>query len=258
MKTTLALITFLTTFALLSGTATAAVGDYYNVVTQIDEINSDNSATGYSKGWTEGFDKYEGVTFTTEEALLATQANYVPSVDVGQGKTWTMTAHYDLNDGVAFNFVNFKTTVVTNNSDGGLFTDHDTPRSVTITITIYDTESDEELGYGEKTITFASETAYLQGVGCAFEDSDGTLTMKSDYIDKDFYITITASNPDGNEESETVYYGIQSVNLSLTQTDVILSPEEDLDTPVATIPEPTTATLSLLALAGLTARRRRR
>ncbi len=258
MKQTLVCIALLTGCFLFSGTATAAVGDYYNVVTQIDEINKDHSASGYSKGWTEGFDKYEGVTFTAEEALVPTQANYVPNVDVGMGGTWTVTAHYDLNDGVAFHFVNFKTTVVVNNSEAGLFVDHDTPRSVTVAITICDTASNEVLGRGKKTITFNSETTYLQGIGCAFEESAGTLSMNSDYIDKDFYITITASNPHyANESQETIYYGIQSVNLSLTQAELVPSTDAP-GTSTPAVPEPTTATLNLLVLAGLVARRRRK
>ncbi len=255
MKTILRLTALIAGCSLFMGNAFAAVGDYYNALSQVYSKDYEtSSASALTTGWPEGFEVMSGTSFTCQEALLETSSNYVPKVDIGKGESWTLTAHYDLNDGVAFNLVNFKTTIAPYDAEGKLFKDHETPRTATFAIEIRDKETDALLASGARSITFAIDTAYLQGLGCSFDPQDDTLSIFNDgYIDRDFYVTITASNPNGNAGSETVFYGIQSTNLAVVQAEV-----RPTDAPSQAVPEPATATLSLLALAGLAARRRRR
>ncbi len=162
-------------------------------------------------------------------------AYYIPNVNVGNGGTWTATLSYTLpSDVTSFTLSSIDITGVGCNSGGGAQTANNDRkvRGVNYTVTVISGDTSTEVGT-------ASWTGVLndQDDDCSFAASTITLTDALE-LTGDFQLVITATR----EAENGCFFGLK--DLTLTGT-----------TPV---PEPTTATLSLLALAGLAARRRRK
>lgn len=112
----------------------------------------------------------------------------------------------------------------------------------------------ESYSYSEIIFTMDA-TIDMQGNGILFDGGkivllyDGELTDSTEVYKKDFFVnyTIDSGNEDFGEDMVVTVIGTNNVSREMTV--------KELST---TVPEPTTATLSLLALAGLAARRRRR
>ncbi len=162
---------------------------------------------------------------------------YIPNANVGNADTWTATLSYTLpSDVTSFTLSSIDISGVACNGNGAMQSGDGNTRGVNYTVTVISDGARTEVG-----------TASWQGV--LRDDAEGqhkftasTITLENALeLTGDFQLEITATE---NGASSGCYFGLSG--LSLTGT-----------APVA-IPEPATATLSLLALAGLAARRRRK
>jgi len=158
-----------------------------------------------------------------------------PDLNVGSGDSWSITMQFtpqmDLKSVVELNSITL--TVYAFNNGGTAQNADNLARDVSFTLMDGNTElatTIKELGNSN------NNTNYQQDFEITF---DSPITVSSRMTPK---FTLTVTNANDNTSTGT-YIGLSNIVLGAS---------------VPAIPEPTTATLSLLALAGLAARRRRK
>lgn len=173
------------------------------------------------------------VNLKTAGAAGSNQTVFTPDTNVGNGQPWTATFNFDNVNKALTSLDSINLDVVLFSSKG----EYQTPQAswtgdITFTATITDSTTASRLG------TFAY-----------------TLTPGNGKGSTPFEITLAGNSID--------LTNVSSFNMELKLTETLLSGTYAglsgmgfKGTPV--VPEPTTATLSLLALAGLAARRRRK
>ncbi len=173
------------------------------------------------------------VTLQTANAAGSDKAVFTPNTNVGNNAPWTATFNFDNVNKALTSLDSIRLGVVLFNSDGVYQSDSATwTGDITFTATITDSTTASQLG----TFTYSLEPK--KGKGSAPFD----ITLTGNSID----LTNVSSFGMELKLTETLeagtYVGLKTMGFKGTPA----------------VPEPTTATLSLLALAGLAARRRRK
>ncbi len=248
MKKTITLISLLAGSTLLSAGADFTVRTNLNLMGVTSDVGGDVIAV-------------ESAAFSLDDALLregsigSNNGNIIPNVNIGSGGTWNMTFHYDITANNPFEITHLTLTFVTCTANGEHIEDEE-DRTVTFTARIRSKLDNSILATasGNNRIYAENEDGDNEFL---FPTLDKTLTVKFaegvTSIEDDFYIdiTTTAKNPSADTPA---FYGLQTITLKGHDVAIATQP----DTPGTEVaPEPTTTALSLLALAGLAARRRR-
>ena len=165
------------------------------------------------------------------------QADYLrPNVNVGSGGAWTLSFSLTNNGDQALTLTSCDLDMIMFNSDGDNQTNQVT-RAISYTLTAIRNDQSVVTLYSNNSVT-------MQGVGVGTVDVNPDFTSSYELAAGE-KITFTLAIADGtttdSEHAKGTYIGIKNIAFS-----------------GQVIPEPTTATLSLLALAGLATRRRRK
>ncbi len=168
--------------------------------------------------------------------------SYIPMANLGAGEKWTLTLKYDITRLVPEDlFLSaLKLTYVMFDEEGNTFYDNEA-RSVTFSLKLKDSAGNV-LAEDTQTKTISDESTYetnSHGVEFNIGTEEIVLGRYGTAIEDDFQVELTAEMAGGTGDA---YYGLRNTEMSFV---------------ARVVPEPTTATLSLLALAGLAARRRR-
>ncbi len=212
-----------------SGSSSAPVASFVNENGELDEtsvqteVNITNSSLAANAPST---DYLVGSEFA--------RTAYTINTNVGNGGTWTMTLTFTLLEDMALD--NLAITLITADSNGNAQYNHRVPQ---LSYTLSSSDSASPLAEGSNSMTITGSTGSI--VNGTATRNEGTFNFDVDESLKagtTYTLTLDAARA---ESSNAGYYlGVKSIGFT------------------AAIPEPATATLSLLALAGLAARRRRR
>ncbi len=262
MKTTCA------TFALLAlTTGLASAVEYFTITTNFE----DNTKTTTDFGGLDNVVIGESAiswlltSFTEEEALKGgawgqNSKNLISPHDVGKGQDWTLTFDNAVEVKESFQLTAISFTYIVSDTSGGFVTGSDA-RSVQWHISIVSLEDGSTLlerqSADMQTISTGWKTTKNVEFNLAEEDY---VTITGDYV-----VTIWAENPNLSaldpsddllgyiaavDAQPSAAYGLQTISFAAETFDPPVYPSP-------AVPEPTTSALSLLALAGLVARRRR-
>ena len=158
-----------------------------------------------------------------------------PDLNMNTGNSWTLsfTLTNESSSTITLNSVNFDSFIF--NGSGKKHEDDDILRQARFTLTLADSSGNILLGSSD--VTFTSSTIY----------------------DTDADTVITITSPMEVEAGKSVQFNLTVGRDNLTNAGAFVGLKGvTFNGETAAIPEPTTATLSLLALAGLAARRRRK
>ncbi len=198
----------------------------FSVVTTGDNAGTwttskENTATLTSSGWT--------LTKADGSALQSTAANAAelrPNTNVGSAQGWSLdfSLKNTSSEAITFNSLTFDTLIF---AGSGVYQGENTDRDFVFTLT-----------YGDKSVSTDNYT--IKGNGTA-NPGDGVVTFN---LETDIELAVNESIAIGFDvvkgtSNPGCFLGLKSISAAM-------------------VPEPATATLSLLALAGLAARRRRK
>ncbi len=195
-----------------------------------------------------------GNAFTGNGASTNYVNTFTPVLtNLGNGGSWTWTATFDLAEAATID--SLKAGVLTFSTGGS---SQGAPRSGSYTFSILDAQGTSLATSGATDVTFSGTGGYGSGslsatvdyaANSISEGSGAVLTFSpADLTLEAGTYTLTLEVSDGNREGSGYLAGLHSAQVAYTPA---TSAGDN-------IPEPTTATLSLLALAGLAARRRRK
>ncbi len=264
---------FITNLLLTTSFAAFADVEYFTITTNFENNTKPTTSFGGVDHIVTGDTSIAWLlTSFKEEDALRTDAwgqndkNFISPQDVGKGAEMMMTFHNTVNvkepfelTGASFTYLVTLPDVVneageTTTTGGGIIADK-AARTVAWTLQISSLETGELLLAMTEESTIKSGWQNTKHIEFEF---DNAVSITGDYV-----VTITARNPSFREDmgldelfaavnsQPSAAYGLQTISFA-AQT------SEQPTPPTTPVPEPTTATLSLLALAGLAARRRRK
>ncbi len=190
-------------------------------------------------------------TFTCNDAAYVGDSNTI-GVDVGAGGSFTASYHFPVNTSTleAYTINNITFTFGLNNDEGtpyplGSYIENNGSNPQFELTMVVKNHNGDVVATRTKVHTYSieDETAiYATGFGFTTEENPEL------QLQDDFTLDITVKGIDANVTEDSSFY------VSVNQIQLMGKAPKD----VVFVPEPTTATLSLLALAGLAARRRRK
>ncbi len=262
--------TIFATLALLAATTGLATAtEYFSITTNFEDNTRPTTDFGGLEHVVTGETEISWLltSFTEEEALKTgawgqNSKNLISPHNVGKGREWQLTFENTVDVKEAFQLTAISFTYIVSDLEGGFIAGSDT-RQVQWNISIVSLVDGSTLLETQTSDTATLNTGWRTTKNVEFNlEEEDFVTITDDYV-----VTIWAENPvlsaidpaedllgyvAAVEAQPDAAYGLQTISFAAETLGIPVAPSSPA------VPEPATATLSLLALAGLAARRRRR